>query len=81
MKPRAKVAIVCAGYGLAVVASCAAGWAYDARVSQLPYDTSGGMYAEGESLTHARRLFCWRCGSCAKSPVLAGVAALRSGGG
>jgi hypothetical protein len=27
-----------------------AAWLYDARVSALPYDTSGGMYAAGESL-------------------------------
>jgi hypothetical protein len=57
MKPRMKVAIVCAGYGLALVAAWAAGWAYDARVSQLPYDTSGGMYAEGQSLTGFAALF------------------------
>lgn len=51
MKPWAKAGIVLAGYGLAVVASMAAGWAYDARMAKMPYDTSGGMYAGGQMLT------------------------------
>jgi len=51
MTIRAKLMLVCAGYGLAFVAAWAAGWLYNARVSALPYDTSGGMYAGGEALT------------------------------
>ena len=47
----AKVAVVAGGYAVAVVAGLAAGWLYDARVSKLPYDTSGGMYAGGEMLS------------------------------
>src|SRR5262249_58193871 len=43
--------LVAAGYVLAVVAGAVAGYVYDARVSALPYDTSGGMYAGGEALT------------------------------
>ena len=46
-----KVALVCAGYLLAVVAGCVASYLYDARVSALPYDTSGGMYAGGQLLS------------------------------
>lgn len=46
-----KWALVLAGYGLAVIAAIAAAWLYNARVSALPYDTSGGMYAGGELLT------------------------------
>jgi hypothetical protein len=45
-----KILIVCAGYALAVLAGIAAGALYNARVSKLPYDTSGGMYAGGELL-------------------------------
>lgn len=47
----AKAGIVCGGYLLAVVAGIGAGYLYDRRVSALPYDTSGGMYAGGEALT------------------------------
>ena len=50
MKPVAKVALVCAGYVLAFVAAGVASLVYNARVSALPYDTSGGMYAGGELL-------------------------------
>ena len=45
-----KVALVCAGYLLAMVAGVIASRIYNARVSALPYDTSGGMYACGELL-------------------------------
>ena len=50
MARRTKIALVLAGYGLAVVAAIVAGWLYDLRVSKLPYDTSGGMYAGGQLL-------------------------------
>src|SRR5262245_12921663 len=50
MRTRAKVGIVLAGYLLAVLAGILAGWAYDWRMSKMPYDTSGGMYAGGEML-------------------------------
>ena len=50
MKPVAKFALVCVGYVLAFVAAGVAGFVYNARVSALPYDTSGGMYAGGELL-------------------------------
>jgi hypothetical protein len=50
MKPAAKVALVLGGYVLAVVAGVVASYLYNARVSALPYDTSGGMYAGGELL-------------------------------
>lgn len=45
-----KVLIVCAGYALAVLAGVAASTLYNFRVSKLPYDTSGGMYAFGDLL-------------------------------
>ena len=48
---RAKAAVVCGGYVLAVVAAWAAGHVYNARLSTLPYDTSGGMYAAGETMS------------------------------
>ena len=47
----AKVGAVSAGYLLAIVAGGVAGYLYDVRVSALPYDTSGGMYAGGHLLT------------------------------
>ena len=50
MSRRTKIAVVFAGYGLAVVAAVVAGWLYDLRVTGLPYDTSGGMYAGGQLL-------------------------------
>ena len=46
----AKVGLVIAGYVAAIVAGVVAGWLYDVRVSALPYDTSGGMYAGGQIL-------------------------------
>lgn len=45
-----KLALVVGGYLLAIGAGALAGRAYDMRVSALPYDTSGGMYAGGEAL-------------------------------
>ncbi len=53
----ARVATVAGGYALAFAASWAAAWSYDARMARMPYDTSGGMYAAGESLT-ALAVFC-----------------------
>jgi hypothetical protein len=50
MVRRTKIALVIAGYGLAVGAAVVAGWLYDLRVAGLPYDTSGGMYAGGQLL-------------------------------
>ena len=50
MKHSIKVTLVIAGYLAAVLAAIVTGWLYDARVSALPYDTSGGMYAGGEML-------------------------------
>lgn len=46
----AKVGIVSAGWLLAIVAGGVAGYLYNVRVSAYPYDTSGGMYAFGESM-------------------------------
>lgn len=51
MRTRAKVGVVVTGYVAAVGAAILAGWMYNVRVSALPYDTSGGMYAGGEALT------------------------------
>ncbi len=51
MSRSAKIVAICAGHLASLAAACAAGWAYNARVSALPYDTSGGMYAGGEALT------------------------------
>lgn len=42
-----KIAAVLVGYLLALVAGGVAEWRYEARVSSLPHDTSGGMYAWG----------------------------------
>ncbi len=50
MSRGAKVALVCTGYLLAFVAGGVASYLYNVRVSKLPYDTSGGMYAGGELL-------------------------------
>ncbi|PYM08414.1 MAG: hypothetical protein DMD82_02570 [Candidatus Rokuibacteriota bacterium] len=47
----AKAALVCAGYVLALIAGGVASHMYNARVSALPFDTSGGMYAAGELLS------------------------------
>jgi hypothetical protein len=46
-----RVGLVGAGYLLAFAAGGVAGHMYDVRVSALPYDTSGGMYAGGEFMT------------------------------
>jgi len=46
----AKLGLVLGGYTLAFVAGGVAAWRYDVRVSSLPYDTSGGMYAGGQML-------------------------------
>lgn len=46
----ARIATVAGGYALAFAASWGAAWAYDVRMAAMPYDTSGGMYAAGESL-------------------------------
>jgi len=51
MRPHAQIATVVAGYGIAILAGIMAARMYDARVSALPYDTSGGMYAGGEMLS------------------------------
>jgi hypothetical protein len=51
MSRLAKVAVVLAGYALAIAAGVVAAKIYDARVSALPYDTSGGMYAGGEMMS------------------------------
>lgn len=42
--------LVIGGYVAAFGGAALAGWAYDVRVSSLPYDTSGGMYAGGQLL-------------------------------
>ena len=47
----AKIGIVIGGYVVAIAAAMLAGWLYDAHMARMPYDTSGGMYAEGETLT------------------------------
>jgi len=46
-----KVGLVIGGYVAAIVASVAAGKLYDWRMSKMPYDTSGGMYAAGEAMS------------------------------
>ena len=46
----AQIGVVVAGYGAAMAAAAVAAAMYNARVSTLPYDTSGGMYAAGESM-------------------------------
>jgi hypothetical protein len=46
----AKVGAVLGGYLLAFAAAAVAAWRYDVRVSSLPYDTSGGMYAAGQAM-------------------------------
>ena len=47
----AKAGLVCVGYVLAIVAAGVSSHLYNARVSALPYDTSGGMYAAGEFMS------------------------------
>ena len=51
MSRLAKLGLVIAGYVAAFGAGTLAAWRYDARVSALPYDTSGGMYAAGEFMS------------------------------
>jgi hypothetical protein len=46
-----KVCLVLGGYAAAVVAGSVAAWLYDVRVSALPIDTSGGMYAAGQMMS------------------------------
>lgn len=50
MRTRTKMGIVAGGYLLAAGAGMGAGALYDARMAAMPYDTSGGMYAAGESM-------------------------------
>jgi hypothetical protein len=57
MTRAAQIGTVIGGYAAAFVAAVAAAGAYDAAVSLLPYDTSGGMYAGGELVT-ALGTFC-----------------------
>lgn len=57
MSRGAKVGIICAGYLLAVLAGGVAGHLYNLRVSALPYDTSGGMYAAGQFLSELSAFF------------------------
>lgn len=51
MSRMSKLGLVLAGYAAAILAGIVAAKVYDARVSALPYDTSGGMYAGGQALT------------------------------
>lgn len=51
MSRTGKIGLVCAGYALALVAGGVAGHLYNVKVSKLPYDTSGGMYAGGELMS------------------------------
>ena len=51
MSRRARVMLVIGGYLVAIAAGYVAAVLYDARVSKLPYDTSGGMYAGGQMLS------------------------------
>jgi len=46
-----KIALVCAGYLLALVAGSVASCMYNARMAAMPYDTSGGMYAAGDLMS------------------------------
>ena len=46
-----QVAVVVAGYAAAFGAAIVAAHLYNARVAALPYDTSGGMYAAGETMS------------------------------
>jgi len=47
----AKTGMVAGGYLLATFAAWVAAVAYDARMAAMPYDTSGGMYAAGQSMS------------------------------
>jgi len=51
MSRGAKAGLVFGGYVLALVAGGVASYLYDLRMSAMPYDTSGGMYAAGEFMT------------------------------
>src|SRR6267154_3607378 len=51
MRRVAKLSVVTGGYVAAIVAGFLSGWLYNVRVSALPYDTSGGMYAGGEMMS------------------------------
>ena len=53
----AKIGLVVAGYVAAIAAGAGAGWLYDVRMSELPYDTSGGMYAGGQLLASLGAFF------------------------
>ena len=57
MNRMAKVGVALGGYLAAVLAGIVAAWWYDVRVSALPYDTSGGMYAGGQLLTSLAAFF------------------------
>ena len=46
----AKIGLVFAGYVVAILAGWATGVLYDLRMAQMPYDTSGGMYAAGQGM-------------------------------
>ena len=50
MKRATKVAIVLGGYVAAIIAGMVTAWLYNLRMAEMPYDTSGGMYAAGESM-------------------------------
>lgn len=50
MRRGTKIVWVAGGYAAAVLAAWAAAWSYDVRMSAMPYDTSGGMYAGGQML-------------------------------
>jgi hypothetical protein len=67
-----KIAVVIAGYAVAVVAAVVAAWLYDVRVAGLPYDTSGGMYAGGQLLQSLAAFFL-----VALVPTLVGLWFLR----
>jgi hypothetical protein len=51
MNTRTKVGLVAGGWIAAIASSFVATWLYNVRTAELPYDTSGGMYAGGEMLT------------------------------
>lgn len=51
LTPRAGALLVAAGYVLAFVAGLIASRLHEARLAALPHDTSGGMYAEGVTLS------------------------------
>jgi hypothetical protein len=72
----AKVGVVVGGYVAAVGAGLVAEWLYDVRVSALPYDTSGGMYAGGQMLTSLAAFL-----AVALVPTLLGLWFLRSHAG